>query len=240
MGLAISLKAGETFNVGIERFRVEAIGAESGCRIRRLGGPEFELGPEGAVAIAKDVSAREGPKPQTGSVRLDIEAPQNFRIWRGLWEAKDVSVGLLAPVPLEHLQSGQEVCEREGRVAFGSNAWQVFEQLDGSLQKTGCDALICASHSEAFGAPTVTWAATYLRTVRSRGGAHPDGMKLRPPTTVQYASDNTGHWAVFWEVTDLRPLAKEDRIKVSTLRSHGSKKAFVSGFRPEGPILIEF
>ena len=47
------------------------------------------------------------------------------------------SVALLAPIPLEHLSDGVEVCTREGKVAFGSQAWEAlakFEDLGGTTR----------------------------------------------------------------------------------------------------------
>jgi hypothetical protein len=35
-------------------------------------------------------------------------------------------VALLAPVPLEHLIDGVAVCDQQGKVAFGSRAWEIF------------------------------------------------------------------------------------------------------------------
>jgi hypothetical protein len=32
---------------------------------------------------------------------------------------------ILAPVPLEHLQSGKDIAETEGFVAFGSRKWEL-------------------------------------------------------------------------------------------------------------------
>jgi len=40
------------------------------------------------------------------------------------------NVALLAPVPLEHLESGDIVCRQAGKVAYGSRSWDVFAQLD--------------------------------------------------------------------------------------------------------------
>ena len=37
---------------------------------------------------------------------------------------------LLAPVPLEHLQSGREVAEKEEYVAFGTRKWELLRRLD--------------------------------------------------------------------------------------------------------------
>jgi hypothetical protein len=41
-------------------------------------------------------------------------------------------IAFLAPVPLQHLVSGRPVSAAEGRVAFGSRAWEVFRELETS------------------------------------------------------------------------------------------------------------
>jgi len=35
-------------------------------------------------------------------------------------------LGLLASVPLDHLLDGLEVCQEQGKVAFGTRAWEAF------------------------------------------------------------------------------------------------------------------
>lgn len=64
-------------------------------------------------------------------------------------------------------------------------------------------------------------------------------MKFRPETTGQYSSDNAGHWAVFWEVADLRIVGSEDGFPISDLHSFRSQKPLKQGFRPQGPMLVE-
>jgi hypothetical protein len=39
-------------------------------------------------------------------------------------------IALLAPVPLEHLEDGIDICRKQGKVAFGSRAWEIFRELD--------------------------------------------------------------------------------------------------------------
>jgi hypothetical protein len=51
-------------------------------------------------------------------------------------------VALLAPVPLQHLRSGQTKAECEGRVAFGSRAWEVFRKLDALREGMPVDVFI--------------------------------------------------------------------------------------------------
>lgn len=70
-------------------------------------------------------------------------------------------------------------------------------------------------------------------------GAHPDGMKYRPASTGKDPNDNSGHWAVFWEVEDLKRLPKEQRIVLAALTGFGKKRSYGHAFSPEGPLLIE-
>src|SRR2546428_8326838 len=92
-------------------------------------------------------------------------------------------IALLAPVPLRHLGSGLVVCDREGRVAFGSAAFDVFHRLDSERHELLVDVYIYASHADIV-RPEVSWRARYVRFVAGVfGGVHELGMKLRPPTT---------------------------------------------------------
>ena len=147
-------------------------------------------------------------------------------------------VALLAPVPLEHLADGAAVCRKRGKVAFGSRAWEVFRELDLLRQGQPADVLIYASHAGVSGPPRVTWRAEYIGQVESRRGAHPDGMTYRPPSTAQYAGDNEGHWAVFWEVRGLRRLSDEELISIRDLTGFKAKSRYRAEFVPQGPILV--
>lgn len=149
------------------------------------------------------------------------------------------NVALLAPVPLEHLIDGQTVAASEGRVAFGSRAWEVFRELDGLRKGQLVDVYIYASHTEGPRVFEVTWHAEYIGQVDSIAGAHPAGMRYRPPSTGKYPSDNEGHWAVFWEVQNLRQLPEGSRLRLADLAGFGKRRAYRRGFVPEGPLLIE-
>jgi len=148
-------------------------------------------------------------------------------------------IALLAPVPLEHLQDGTDICKREGRVAFGSRAWELFRELD--LQRKGMlvDVYIYPSQKSVARGFHASWHGIYIGHVESQNGAHPEGMRVRPPSTAKYSEDNIGYWAVFWEVTNLRELSTAERIPLSYLTGFGKPKAYKVGFIPEGPLLIE-
>ena len=147
-------------------------------------------------------------------------------------------VALLAPVPLEHLIAGAEVCERHGRVAFGSRAWELFRELDGLRDDKPVAVYIYASHSDSSLSLKVSWHARYIGHVESIGGAHPDGMKYRPSSTEKYPNDKKDHWAVFWEVEKLRKLVPHDRIQTKEFCGFARRKKYDRNFVPEGPIII--
>lgn len=131
-------------------------------------------------------------------------------------------IALLAPVPVEHLVDGEEVGRREGKVAFGSRAWELFRQLDAIRSGAMADVYIYPSHLHQPPHFDVRWRACYIGRVEAVGGAHPPGMRYRPSSTAKYSNDNHGHWAVFWEVQELREMAKAERI--STGHRQGFKR----------------
>ena len=54
------------------------------------------------------------------------------------------------------LHSGANVCREEGKVAFGSRAWEVFRELDQIRKGEPVDVLIYACLFDLIGAGTVT------------------------------------------------------------------------------------
>ena len=148
-------------------------------------------------------------------------------------------VALLAPVPLEHLADGVDVCAEKGKVAFGSRAWEVFRKLDELRKGELVDVFIYASHTGLSGPPEVSWRARYIGHVVSDGGAHPDGMQYRPESTAKYSDDNKGYWAVFWEVESLVQIESDKRIRITDFCGLDKNKHYPKVFVPEGPLLIK-
>lgn len=143
-------------------------------------------------------------------------------------------VALLSPVPLDHLSDGVDVCTRRGKVAFGSQAWSVFDKFE-NLGGIGAPVLIYVSHPTVHLGAVVSWVARYLGYVESVGGRHPDKMRYRPPSCRE--EDKGGYWAGFYEVERLRRLDEAEQMRISTLRNPGNR-AFKAGFVPEGPTII--
>src|SRR5438309_1291392 len=75
-----------------------------------------------------------------------------------------VDVALLAPVPLVHLISGREKCNQVGRVAFASDDFGTFRELDQfrSVDEP-VDAYLYASHADGTHDGVVSWHARYVR-----------------------------------------------------------------------------
>lgn len=154
--------------------------------------------------------------------------------------AAGIHPALLVPVPEEHLESGLDICRKQGKVAFGSRMFEVFQELDAMLDGKPCPVLIYASWPKTpLPVATVTWSGTYVGHVHSRGGQHPDKMKYRPPTTAQYPDDNIGHWAVFYHVSELTKLPKEQRIEIPLLYPFGKPKAYPKTTKIEHPVIVK-
>jgi hypothetical protein len=58
-----------------------------------------------------------------------------------------MGIGILAPVPASIIRSAQDTCAAEGRVAFGSGAWDVFEKANREYGE-GIPVLIYHTHHE--------------------------------------------------------------------------------------------
>jgi hypothetical protein len=128
-----------------------------------------------------------------------------------------------------------------GRVAFGSNAWELFAKTDQEYGE-GLPVLIYPTHH--YGDPDklcapgyATFRGTYLGMTPSKAGKHPNPA-VRPLPTIEEHSADTA-WAIFWEVGSLVQLAKQDRVAITSLTAEGQKKPLAIGFVPHGPMLVK-
>lgn len=129
---------------------------------------------------------------------------------------------------------GVETCSREGVVAFGSNAWELFES-EGFPLDAGDDVLIYASHAGTPAVPRVTWRAQFGRYQRTEHYRGAELRRIRPPSTR--AEDAQAPWSGFYEVRSLRRLEPDEELPILGLRDQHGRR-YRSGFFPEGPIVI--
>lgn len=245
MGLVVSRNVGETFWVGDDWFKVDTIGKSSFTVVDRKGS-HWDIHQDSTVEIIPGVKIEEGFRRSISRVRVIVNAPKEMTIARGELRESAVIVtsdqteaALLAPVPYEHLASGLDICRTEGKVAFGSRAFEVFRDLERLTQGGSPPVLIYASSDDAKFPTRATWLGVFAGAVETNNGRHPDGMTFRPPTTVQYTGDNLGHWAVFWEVSALRQVGYKEGVSIGNLHGYRSKKQYMKNYRPEGPMIIE-
>ncbi len=146
---------------------------------------------------------------------------------------------IVAPVPLEHLETGESVAQSTCFVAFGSLKWELFRDID---QRRGDAAIPVLIYPSADDSPSslalrIAWCGLYVGSSDSKGGAHIAGMTHRPSSTEKYAGDNKGHWAVFWHVRDLRRIEQAQQLPISALQT--VKGGWRKNAPPRGPELVQ-
>lgn len=150
----------------------------------------------------------------------------------------ELPFAILAPAPLEHLQSGLLIEATQPFVAYGTRKWELLRKVDDLRGDDPVAMLIYPSHEDenASLSLTVAWFGWYIGHVDSKQGGHPNGMMYRPKSTSKYTQDNKGHWAAFWHIRGLRELPASLCIgigKLPTLKGGWRKEA-----PPRGPELV--
>ncbi len=146
------------------------------------------------------------------------------------------NLALLAPVPARHLQSSLEVCQREGKVAFGSNAFEVFSKLDIEHAGQPVPVYFYASHEEDVKL-VISWQGIYTGYRNREGIPYSERNRFRPPTTYQPPQPDTDDWGIYWEVTDLAEIPEgSGHLPLSKIFAYKSRKGI--NYIPRGPVLI--
>ena len=145
---------------------------------------------------------------------------------------------ILAPVPKEHLLDAMETCDREGKIALGSEAWELFRQVDELRKGSEVEVLIypCHADSEKPMRMEASWRGVYVGHQPSRRGRYPGDKRFRPP----FAQTDKPTWAVFWEIRDLIELPDSDYIPMTSLRGLDKKFDYSLRNGTHGPLLIEY
>lgn len=149
-------------------------------------------------------------------------------------------VALLAPIPECHLKSAAEIIGEMSKVAFGTNAYELFVELDAKKQQN-VEVFIYASHTVTDGLPIATWHGRYVRCVNSnKVGQHPDNEEYRPPSAREEDKPGPNAWPCFWEVADLHELSPAQQIPIHEFFGFRKTKRYKKGFVPQGPLLVHY
>ena len=149
-------------------------------------------------------------------------------------------IALLAPVPKVLLDSAIDP-PWSGHVAFGSRNFEAFRKLDEIRKKESVDTLIYESHTDDTPiSPRCIWQASYIKAHETDDGSLDKNLrkKLRTPAMLSHPADIIGHWAVYWEVKNLRKIDSEEIIKIGDLCGLDRKAFYKHGFIPRGPVII--
>lgn len=93
---------------------------------------------------------------------------------------------ILAPVPLEHLQSGRAIADATGFVAIGSRKWELFRKVDDLRGGARVPVLIYPSHEDVPAGQRLPISA--VQTIKGgwRKTAPPRGPELvATPSTLE-------------------------------------------------------
>jgi len=146
---------------------------------------------------------------------------------------------LLTPIPAIHIEEGEAVFAEYGRVAFGSDNWELFDRLRQEGVDKSLPVLIYASatglqtRSSPFALHKVVCSAMLDGFEESRGGKH-----KRPHLRTKTAFETDSGFALFWEVVALKRL--EATINLNSLRplQAKGKTGKVLTEAPRGPIRV--
>jgi hypothetical protein len=130
-----------------------------------------------------------------------------------------------------------EACEREGRVAFGTNAFEFFMKLE---REDRPELAVVIQPTLRYGDPDnygkLTFQGTYIGFVMADNrGLHPNPA-VRPGIVFDSRDPDTAAIG-FWEVKNLHVLPA--RIAAETMTAAGKKTHLPRDFVPHGPLLIK-
>ena len=141
-------------------------------------------------------------------------------------------IALLAPVPLDILESALETDTPAGQISFGTRDWPLFNKLEQSRAGMPVDAYIYASHPGGSFEGKATWHARYIRLEPKRHEA----KAYRPMLAAQ-----TDVWEgeVYWIVERLRRMEPNEQLSVTDFTPFGHAKPYGKSFPPHRPLLVE-
>jgi hypothetical protein len=147
-------------------------------------------------------------------------------------ETTTTHIALLAPVPLVHLESALQTETPNRQHAFGTKAWEVFNELDERRAAQPVDVYIYESHPDGSFTGRATWHARYLRLEFDTQKANP----YRPSSTEA----DTFQGEVYWIVEKLRRMQSNESIPVGEFIGFGQRKPYGKSFALHRPLLVKY
>ncbi|MCJ2086452.1 hypothetical protein MKK88_10670 [Methylobacterium sp. E-005] len=147
-----------------------------------------------------------------------------------------MGVAILAPVPAVIIDSAMETCAREGVVAFGTNAFEVFHRVEEEYG-TGIPVIIkpTSRYGDPKGYARMSFSGKFERfTKADRQGLHPEPEK-RPAVTLSPEDPDTPVYG-FWEISNLRLMPNQ--VSMGSLRAVGKKTPLPATYKFQGPLLV--
>jgi hypothetical protein len=147
-----------------------------------------------------------------------------------------MGVAILAPVPAVIIDSALETCTREGVVAFGTNAFEVFHRVEEEYGP-GRPVIIKPTprHGDPRGYARMTFSGLFERfTKADRQGLHPEPAK-RPAVTLNPEDADTPVYG-FWEISNFQLMP--NRVSLVSLRAVGQKTPLPATYKFQGPLLV--
>jgi hypothetical protein len=247
MALSLGVHKGDKIFVGAHCLEVRAItpspdpAAGDLITVAIDGGEEMVVTDRSKSNILPGVLAFSGVGAKGAKNRLALEAPRNIPIRRldaraesagGGTAQTATDIALLAPVPRDILESGLETETLDGRTAFGTKDWKLFNKLDQMRAAMPVDVYIYESHPGGGFTGKATWHAVYVRLEAERHIAQPYRPKL---------AAETDHWdgEVYWIVARLRRMEPNQHIRVADFTGCDRKKPYGIAFPPHRPLLVK-
>jgi hypothetical protein len=137
---------------------------------------------------------------------------------------------ILAPVAEKLLVSGQELCDRQGKVAFTSPKSNLFLKVDAARAGDEINVFIYAVSAERSIGSLVTWQGIYIGHIDFRY------FQQQFPLVPSHQKIPANFPTVYWAVRDLKKI---DPLAISELRGFDKATYYPADFVPEVPLLIE-
>ena len=138
---------------------------------------------------------------------------------------------ILAPIPINHLESALSLLAEKPYVSFGSMKFELFHEVENALghdrHLNDVPVLIYPSHFEAEivdeEAPyVISWRASYFEWAGTKEEMQfDDENHYRPESTRndREAGNHPGGWGMYWRIKNLERLPEDQRIEIRNIQS---------------------